>query len=71
MKFVTDLLQAVELKTSSTEIWGKLVANTQCSSLLGRLFILHKTIRHRTIRSHMHCTGSYDIQIPTQALDII
>jgi len=36
----------------------------QCTSLLSQLFILHKTIRHGTIRNHMHHAGSHDIQIP-------
>ena len=42
-------IQYVELRTSNTEMWGKL-ANVQCSSLLSQLFILHRIIRHRTIR---------------------
>ena len=54
------------VKNEQHKRWGKLVANAQHSSLLGRLFI-HKTIRHRTLRSHMHCTGLYDIQIPTKS----
>jgi len=37
----------------------------QHSLLLSWLFILHKTVRHRTIRSHMHHAGLHDIQIPT------
>ena len=55
----------VELRMSSKKSGEKLVANMQHSLLLSQLFILHKTIRYRIIRSHMHCAGLHDIQIPT------
>jgi len=49
---------------------GGLVANVQRTSLLSQLFILHKTLRHRTIRNHMHRAGSHEIQIPTDIVEI-